>query len=67
MIELYELNLHKMSTPQEKAQCVSWFIETKSDVQTQRNYRSMEETLCTVKCGSSNCLAAVRMDFIGER
>ena len=29
-----------MSTPQEKAQCVSWFIETKSDVQTQRNYRS---------------------------
>ena len=40
MIELYELNLHKMTTPQEKAQCVSWFIETKSDVQTQRNYRS---------------------------
>ena len=35
-----ELNLHKMTTPQEKAQCVSWFIETKSDVQTQRNYRS---------------------------
>jgi len=28
-----------MATPQEKAQCVSWFIETKSDVQTQRNYR----------------------------
>ena len=25
-----------MVTPQEKAQCVSWFIETKSDVQTQR-------------------------------
>ena len=23
-----------MTTPQEKAQCVSWFIETKSDVQT---------------------------------
>ena len=40
MIELYELNSHKMTTPQEKAQCVSWFIETKSDVQTQRNYRS---------------------------
>ena len=39
MIELYELNPHKMTT-QEKAQCVSWFIETKSDVQTQRNYRS---------------------------
>ena len=67
MIELYELNPHKMTTPQEKAQCVSWFIETKSDVQTQRNYRSMEETLCTVERGSSNCLAAVRMDFIGER
>ena len=44
MIELYELNPNKMTTPQEKAQCVSWFIETKSDVQTQRNYRSMEET-----------------------
>ena len=39
MIELYELNPHKMTTPQEKAQCVSWFIETKSDVQTQQNYR----------------------------
>ena len=22
----------KMSTPQEKAQCVSWFIEKKSDI-----------------------------------
>ena len=40
MIELYELNPHKMTTLQEKAQCVSWFIETKSDVQTQQNYRS---------------------------
>ena len=27
-----------MITPQEKAQCVSWSIETKSDIQTQRNY-----------------------------
>ena len=46
MIELYELNPHKMTTPQEKAQCVSWFIETKCadpDVQTQRNYRSKYE------------------------
>ena len=40
MIELYELNPHKMTTPQEKAQCVSWFIEKKSDVQIQQNYRS---------------------------
>ena len=40
MIELYELNPPKMTTPQEKVQCVWWFIETKSDVQTQRNYRS---------------------------
>ena len=40
MIELYEQNLHKMTILQEKAQCVSWFIETKLDVQTQRNYRS---------------------------
>ena len=44
MIEFYELNPHKMTIVQEKAQRVSWFIETKSDVQTQRNYRSMEET-----------------------
>ena len=29
-----------MATLQEKAQCVSWFIETKSDVQTQRKYRT---------------------------
>ena len=29
-----------MSTPQKKAQCVSSFIETKSDVQTQRKYRT---------------------------
>ena len=25
----------KMSTLQEKAQCVSWFLETKSDIQAQ--------------------------------
>ena len=29
-----------MITPQEKAQCVSWFIETKSHVHTQRMYRT---------------------------
>ena len=29
----------KMSTPHEKAQCVSWFIETMSDIATQRNFR----------------------------
>ena len=29
-----------MATPQEKAQCVSWFIETKSDVQAQQKYRT---------------------------
>ena len=29
----------KMSIPQEKAQCVSWFIETKSDIQAQQNLR----------------------------
>ena len=27
-----------MTTPQEKAQCVSWLIKTKSDIQTQRNF-----------------------------
>ena len=29
-----------MATPQEKAQCVSWFIETKSDLQTQQNFKT---------------------------
>ena len=29
-----------MATPQEKAQCVSWFIETKLNIQTQRKYRT---------------------------
>ena len=29
-----------MVTPQEKEQCVYWFIEIKSDVQTQRRYRT---------------------------
>ena len=37
------MNAHKMTTPQGKAKCVSWFIETKSDVQTQQNYG--------IKCG----------------
>ena len=27
-----------MTTSQEKAQCVSWFIKTKSDIQAQRNF-----------------------------
>ena len=27
-----------MATPQEKTQCIFWFIETKPDVQTQRKY-----------------------------
>ena len=40
MIELCKPNPHKMTTLQEKAQDVSWFIKTKSDVQPQRNYRS---------------------------
>ena len=29
-----------MATPQEKAQCVEWFIETRSDTQVQRNFRT---------------------------
>ena len=27
-----------MTTPHEKAQCVSWFIKTKYDIQAQRNF-----------------------------
>ena len=34
------MNRYKMATPQKKAQSISWFIETKSDVQTQPKYRS---------------------------
>ena len=34
------MNTHQMITTQEKAQCVSWFIKTKSDVQTQQYYRT---------------------------
>ena len=37
------INPCQMATPQEKAQCVSWFIETKLDVQTQRKYRNKYE------------------------
>ena len=29
-----------MAIPQVKTQCVSWFIETKPDVQTQRKYKT---------------------------
>ena len=31
---------HKLTTPQEKAQCAFWFIEKKSDVYFQQNYRT---------------------------
>ena len=34
------INPCKMVTPQEKTQRISWFIETKSDVQAQRKYRA---------------------------
>ena len=32
--------MNKMATPREKAQCVSWFIETNSDLQIRRNFRT---------------------------
>ena len=34
------MNRYKTAAPQEKAQSISWFIETKSDVQIQRKYGS---------------------------
>ena len=34
-----KIEFMKMSTLQENAQCVSWFIETKSDIQAQQNFR----------------------------
>ena len=41
MLDICLMNPYEMATPQEKAQYVSWLIETTSDVQTQRNYRIM--------------------------
>ena len=37
------INPFKITTPQEKTQCVSWFIKTKSNVQTQQKYRTRYE------------------------
>ena len=34
------INPCKVATPQEKTQTVFWFIDTKSDVQTQQKYRT---------------------------
>ena len=69
MMDLYELNPHKMTTPQEKAQCVSYGSLRQNQMfgPSETTEVSMEETLCTVERSSSNCLAAVRMDFIEER
>lgn len=36
-----------MAPPKEKAQCVSWFIETKLDVQTQRKYKVRKRSTTT--------------------
>ena len=68
MIELYELNPHKMTTPQEKAQLYSGSLRQNQMFRPSETTEvTMEETLCIVECGSSNCLAAVQMDFIGKR
>ena len=32
--------LNKVATLQEKARCISWFIETKSDLQARRSFRT---------------------------
>jgi hypothetical protein len=32
-----------MANVREKAQCVAWFIETKSDIQVQRNFRTFNK------------------------
>ena len=31
--------IFKMADPLKKMQCIEWFIETKTDTQTQRNYQ----------------------------
>ena len=45
MIELYKLNPHKMTTPQEKAQCVSWSLKQNQMFRPSETTEvSMEET-----------------------
>ena len=38
----------KRALRRKKAQCVSWFIETKSDIQAQRNFSLMSENQCAI-------------------
>ena len=52
MVSEYLL-LIKITTPQEKAQCVSWFIKTKSAIRMQRNYKTKygkEAPACELIC-----------------
>ena len=70
MIELYELNSHKMTSLllKKKRNVYPGSLRQNQMFRPSETTKvSMEETLCTVECGSSNCMAAVRMDFIRER
>ena len=49
--------LTKWLTSQEKAQCISWFIETKSDLQTQGIF-------CWIPCNGVNTLTISRSLFL---
>ena len=60
MIELYESNLLKMTTAKKKAQCVSCFIETKSDVHTQR-------TTAKKKAQCVSCFIETKSDVHTQR
>ena len=65
MIELKELNPHKMTTPQKKCNVYPGSLRQNQMFRPSETTEvSMEKTLCTVERGSSNCLAAVQMDFI---
>ena len=52
-----------MVTPQQKAQCVSWFIETKSIVQTQRRYRTKYKKKSTITFFNSS----MAQEIYGDR
>ena len=68
MIELHELTSIKLLLLKKKRNVYPGSLRQNQMFRPSETTQvSMEKTLCPVESGSSNCLAAVRMDFIGER
>ena len=67
----------EMFTPQEKAECASWFIETKSNIHTPRNYATKyakqapaRQSVCNWHkqlTETGTVLHKPRIDFLGLR